>query len=284
RGGNIALSNAFHRGLFTVGFVYGEKPAATGRSRSAPRPSRPEPRLRDAATSSRLVPGVEYAPQMFAPEKNSAWLEFQRTKFAVPMGEPLAAFARLAGHTQACTIEASCKVEHGTVHAGRFNLFYHGSYGDHFLNQVFGFFDAVESRHARLNRRSIEHCLSGGIDLSGVRKVVTGLDVREGRERSRLKLWFILNDAPELARRAIALHGETRQTRALRLHEELLIGFDLRFDGTEAVKIYPDVRPAELDAPERREKLAEALSPASLDAMAQCSWTHIYLAKHNSDI
>ena len=126
--------------------------------------------------------------------------------------------------------------------------------------------------------------MRGQRDLRGVKKVVTGIDLRPEVARSRVKLWFMLSDAPELVKRGITLHGERKPVRTLRLHEEFLVGFDLRFDGTSGVKVYPDVRPAELADPRTFARLGRILPARALEAMRACLWTHVYLGKHNRDI
>jgi LynF/TruF/PatF family peptide O-prenyltransferase len=285
--GNLALSNAFHRGLFTIGFVYGEKPAASPpRRRQAETPAaRPPNGAASVPPATRHVHGTDYTPAMFAPEKNLAWVEFHRNAFSIPLAEPLAAFARLVAGAQGCTVEPSCKVEGGVVHPARFNLFYHGHHKAHFLNKMLAFFDeAAQAAGVCLDTRPLEDLLRDGIDLQGVRKVVTGIDVRPERGRSRLKIWFIVNSAQECLKRIAVDDVDWATFRTLHIHDELLVGYDLRFDGTTAIKVYPDVRPQELRIPETRQRLAAVLSEPALDAMACCSWTHLYLAKHNPDI
>jgi LynF/TruF/PatF family peptide O-prenyltransferase len=197
---------------------------------------------------------------------------------------PLALFRRLVEKTHGCTLETSCKVERGEVRAARYNLFYHGEHRALFLDRVMGLFDEVGRTEKRgLDRDLLRRFLGREADLTGVRKVVTGIDLHPDRSRSRLKVWFILGDAPALARRAIALHGDSRTVNVLRLHDELLIGFDLRFDGTSGIKIYPDVRAEQAKDRTVRARLGRVLSARAIEAMKECVWTHVYLAKHNAD-
>ena len=86
--GNVALSNAFHKGLFTIGFIYGEKPPARRQRNSTVRAT-------GARSRSRLVNSPELLPGMYAPEKNMACLEFHRAAFEVPASPPLDVFRRL---------------------------------------------------------------------------------------------------------------------------------------------------------------------------------------------
>jgi LynF/TruF/PatF family peptide O-prenyltransferase len=275
RKGDLALSNAFHRGLFTIGFVYGEKPAAA----STVAPSVSEPRR------CRLVSVEEYDEELYSIPRNLACLELHRAAFAVPESDALAAFRRLAAASEGCTLESSCKVEGESTHAARWNLFYHGPDKEPFLAAVRSFFREVAERHRlTLDDGLVERFLAGSLDFAQVRKVVTGLDLRSDPARSRLKLWFMLARAPELVERAIGLHGDAETVNALRLHDDqFLVGFDLRFDGTSGIKLYPDVTPAELAQTDTRQRLGRVLSAPALEAMDRCLWTHVYIARHNAE-
>jgi LynF/TruF/PatF family peptide O-prenyltransferase len=67
------------------------------------------------------------------------------------------------------------------------------------------------------------------------------------------------------------------------LHDEFLVGVDLTFDGRSAIKLYPDVTPAELENMEIRQRLSRVLSQEALEAMSRCCWTHVYIAKQNKE-
>ncbi len=287
--GNTALSNAFHRGLFTIGFLYGEKPAPRSTRRQAN-----DGRRRDAAATPSAAGLPRPAPPLVAPEachlgvysrkKNLACLSFHRAAFDVPDSRVLAAFSALVESSACCTLESSCKVDAAGLQSARWNLFCHGDNAPDFLAAALRLFDDYAALSgAPLNLDLLRGYLSAGIDFSQVRKVVTGVDLRAAPGVSRAKLWLMLARAPDLVERAIALHGDGRVVRALRFHDDFLVGFDLRFDGTCGVKLYPDVRPEELGDSDIRQRLRRFLSSEALTAMGLCLWTHIYLAHHNPD-
>jgi LynF/TruF/PatF family peptide O-prenyltransferase len=128
----------------------------------------------------------------------------------------------------------------------------------------------------------MDEFLDQSFDFRRSRKVVTGIDIRTDFPESRLKMWFMLTDYPEKVERAVALHGDDCDVTRLKLHDEFLVGFDFRFDGRSAIKLYPDVRPWELRDPAHRVILGNALSGEALEAMGRCRWTHIYLARHHA--
>ena len=94
----------------------------------------------------------------------------------------------------------------------------------------------------------------------------------------------MLEDAPELVERAILLHGDREGVERLRFHDEFLVGFDLRFDGRSRIKLYPDVRAAELQDPSLRTRLRATLSDTAVGLLELCSWTHVYLAHNQGTI
>jgi tocopherol O-methyltransferase len=260
RKGNVALSNAFHRGLFTIAFLRAEK--------AGPGPRR-----------------IATGDGPFSPRKNLECALFHKERLGVADSAPLDAFLRLVGRSEECTVESSFRVENGERHAARWNLFHHGDGKAAFLDSILSFLeDAARSAGAALHHGLLDAFLGEGLRYDRVRKIVTGVDLRARPERSRLKVWFMLRDDPEKVEQAVALHGDASLVSKLILHGEFLVGFDLRLDGTSAIKLYPDVRPSELQDPGTRERLRQLLSGQALEAMDQCLWTHLYIARHHSGL
>ncbi|HEX4340935.1 MAG TPA: DUF5838 family protein [Polyangiaceae bacterium] len=261
--GNLALSNAFHRGLFTIGFVRAEKPEKT----------RPSGRIRPDGTDHETG-----TVDCLATSKNVAVVERHAALFDVAPSPALAAFTRLAGEATASSVEASCKVDDGVRHSARYNLFFHDDPGDAYA-RVRSFFDAL-GETAKLDATLVDEFVGAGLDFGRVQKVVTGIDVRATPGASRAKLWFMLGHYTEKVERALAMAGDEGRVRALLLHLPFLVGFDLHFDGATRIKLYPDVRPEELaDA-----RVGRALSSEAVAAMAQCSWTHLYFASPHAPL
>lgn len=196
-------------------------------------------------------------------------------------------FASIVRNSEHGSVEVSVKVEDGIAHAARFNIFCQPSDKAGFVSDVVAFFDDVATLDAvHLNATPVRDILDASLDWSSVSRVVCGIDLRTEPGRSRLKLWFFAEDEPErpdnLVTRALTAHGASSLFRAFHVHPMLLLGYDLRFDGTTALKLYPDIREDEFASAEVQSRLASVLSARAQEAMAQSHWTHLYLSNRNT--
>jgi LynF/TruF/PatF family peptide O-prenyltransferase len=256
--GNVALSNAFHRGLFTIGFIRAEKPGRATVVRSAVNPNG-----RDLESGT---------IEVFSKEKNLSVIEAHRRAFDLPESPILERFVDLVRDSEGATTEASCKLEAGERHSARFNLFYHRDSKPAYA-AVRRYLNALE-----LDLALVDEFIASDLDFERITKVVTGIDWRPNDPRaSRFKLWFMLNGYPEKVARAIELQRDER-ARPLIMHDEFLVGFDLHPGGPTRVKLYPDLRPEELTDP----RVTAAFSPAVRDAMAECRRVHVYFPGPNA--
>ena len=290
---NVALSNAFHKGLFTIAFVHAHKDnrIPSGFARTAPVVfGESLPMASEAASSSVLSKTDASEPaatkaEVFCPKKNLACVLFHKNYLRVPDSAPLGCFMGIVERSEHCTVESSCRLEGGQMYAARWNLFYHGQDKAEFLASVFSFIEqAAHSAASSLNYQELKTFLDQGFQLDRVSKIITGVDLRPQTALSRLKIWFKLMDYPEKVEQAISLHGDASTVRRLILHGEFLVGFDLRFDGWSAIKLYPDIRPSELRDTATHTRLKGILSNEALEVMGHCIWTHIYIAQHSSGI
>lgn len=224
--------------------------------------------------------------------KNLACMESHCDAFGIPesirRSRAFAGFAEIVGGAESGSVEVSVKVEHGVAHAARFNIFCQPSDKAGFASTVVAFFDDVAAfEGVALNTEPVRDLLDGTLDWSSVSRVVCGIDLRAELSLSRLKLWFFAEDEPDrpnnLITRALEAHGASPLFQALRFHPMLLLGYDLRFDGTTALKLYPDIRAEEFASAEVQSGLASVLSALALEAMAQSPWTHLYLSSRNTD-
>ena len=224
--------------------------------------------------------------------KNLACMEFHCDAFAISPeirnSRTYAGFASIVRGAEHGSVEMSVKIEDGIAHAARFNIFCQPSDKAGFTLKVLDFFDDVAAfENVRLDTASIRKILDVPLDWSAVDRVVCGIDLRAELHLSRLKLWFFAEDEPgrpdNLVSRVLAEHGDSPLFRHLHIHPTLLIGYDLRYDGTTALKLYPDIREDELASADVRSRLASVLSTRSRDAMAQAHWTHLYLSRRNKD-
>jgi LynF/TruF/PatF family peptide O-prenyltransferase len=197
-------------------------------------------------------------------------------------------FADLVRNSEHGAVEVSVKVEDGLAHAARFNIFCQPSDKADFVSDVVAFFDDVAAfEGVRLDTKPVRDILDAPLDWSSVSRLVCGIDLRTEPGLSRLKLWFFAEDEPDrpnnLVTRALMAHRDNPLFRAFHVHPTLLLGYDLRFDGTTALKLYPDIREDEFASPEMQSGLASALSARAQEVMAQSHWTHLYLSSRNTD-
>jgi LynF/TruF/PatF family peptide O-prenyltransferase len=259
--GNMALSNAFDRGLFTVGFLRGEKPA---------RRTIVEYRVR--ADGSDFESGTTDVYDM---SKNMSAVRFHTHTFDVPDSPWLRHFESLVTIAERATIEASCKVANGRRHACRFNLFFHeNTKNGYALIRDFLARGAADT-HGHLDTRQLEAFVGDDLDFARVSKVVTGVDLRASPGDSRLKIWFVLQDYPERVERALRFRQTDARLRRLIVHDGFLVGFDFHLDGRSSVKLYPYLRDQDLT------NVDGVLSDAAMQAMRQCSMTHVYFSHHD---
>lgn len=252
--GNVALSNAFHRGLFTIGFVRGEKPRRT-------------------VSCGRVRPdGSDFESgsiDCFSSAKNLAVMRRHLSLFAVPPAPELEAFVALVAASPMSTAEASVRVEGGAPHAARFNLFFHHQFEAGY-RRARGYLKGLS-----LDLDLLDELMGERFDFSRLDKVVVGIDLRDDPAESRAKLWFMLRDYPEIVERALSIQDDDGRVRSLMLHAPFLVGFDFHLDGKSHIKLYPDLRPEELAS----RQVTEEFDHNAIAAMAQCFWTHVYFRR-----
>jgi LynF/TruF/PatF family peptide O-prenyltransferase len=223
--------------------------------------------------------------------KNLACLEAHCDAFGIAesirRSRAFTGFADIVRASEHGSVEVSVKVEDGIAHAARFNIFCKPSDKSGFVSEVMAFFDDVAAfEGVRLNTAPVRDILDAPLDWNSVSRVVCGIDLRIEPGLSRMKLWFFAEDNPDrpdnLIARVLRTHGDSPLFRAFHFHPALLLGYDLRFDGTTVLKLYPDVREDEFSA-EIQSELASVLSVRAREAMAQSHWTHLYLSRRNKD-
>ncbi|NUQ29230.1 MAG: hypothetical protein HOQ35_12040 [Acidobacteriaceae bacterium] len=198
-------------------------------------------------------------------------------------------FCKLVPEATYATLELSIKVTGDDLQAGRFNLFCAPQDVQEFVVRVLSFFEAVKAAEApALDLSLLRRFLEGDVDWTRVSRVVVGLDLREESLQSRLKLWFFADDEAGVAhnpvQKALAMHGTDEFFDTLHLHPALLFGYDFGFDGTTGLRSYPDVTAEEFASDVVESRLQPVLSPRTMLAMREASWTHFQISSRNRDL
>ena len=179
-------------------------------------------------------------------------------------------------------IESSVKVINGIAHSARFNILCSPTDKLSFLHKMFAFVENLASADCiRLDLQPVREMLVGA-DLSRVSRMVCGVDLRTDTMDSRLKICVFADHEPGNANdpveRALASGRVDRRFQSIHVHPALLLGYDLRFDGATALKMYPDVWEEELEVPAIRSRLSGVFSSAAMRVIREAYWTHFYLS------
>ncbi len=219
----------------------------------------------------------------FDPAAALRHLDGHRKAFGVPDSAPLDRFVDLVGEAKSCTIECSCKMEAGRVHAARFNLWFQEAPAPHQLDAARRFLRRVEeSEGVALDDGLLRRFSGTDLDWSRTDAFVVGIDLRERKPDSRLKVWFKLGAYPAKEEEAFRLapSGDgVADLRRLLVRPGLLVGFDFHLDGRAAVKLYTRIEKADLLDRATRTRLAAVLSREALERMDASAWSYVSLAR-----
>jgi LynF/TruF/PatF family peptide O-prenyltransferase len=197
-------------------------------------------------------------------------------------------FKKLVQNSENSTVECSCKIEDNNLYSTRFNLWFFGDdlvKKNEAIQAVTNFINKVEKRlKINFNYSLFNQFYDNSFDLNLTKKIITGIDLRQKINDSRLKIWFIINNYPEKLEQALLLQGDNTEVRQLIFHNELLVGFDFFFDGRTKIKLYPDINKEEFQDIQIQKKLKEVLSDVAINLMSLCFWTHISFTSDNAEI
>lgn len=217
-------------------------------------------------------------------DKNITCIAAHNDAFQIENLFPLELFTNLVQKADDCTIECSCKIEGEKLYPARFNLWFHNNRRVEQISAVLDFFRTVETQAGvQLDYELFQEFYDDRFDWSKVKKLITGVDLREELSASRLKIWFIIEGYPEKLETAIRLHGESEDLRSLIVHDELLLGFDFYLDGRSGIKVYPDIKQDEFQQADVQQRLKRALSLPALQLLEACWWLHVSFAKEGQD-
>jgi LynF/TruF/PatF family peptide O-prenyltransferase len=202
---------------------------------------------------------------------NIRYIAEHKHAFDIEYFYPLDIFESFVEQVKDCTIECSCKIEKDKIYSARFNILFRDNYQRQF-NSVLSFFRKVEARAGvKLDYHLINQFLGNNFDFRKVSTILTGIDLRNKFEDSRLKFWFILKDYPEKVETAIAIHGDSKDLRALIINNSLLVGFDFFLNGRTDIKLYPEINQEQCQSVEVQLQLANFLSKPALELLNLCS-------------
>ncbi|NET33069.1 MAG: LynF/TruF/PatF family peptide O-prenyltransferase [Cyanothece sp. SIO1E1] len=213
--------------------------------------------------------------------KNLRHIADHKQAFKIQSLYPFESFEDLVEQRKYAALECSCKITDDTLHPARFNLHFPCNHDlAEQIKTTFSIFEKVESKaDIKLDFNLFNRLYPQNVTLNQIRQVITGIDLRQRLEDSRLKIWFIVADELEGLQKIVRLYGENDHLIDL-LSEQglLLIGFDFFLSGYSKVKIYPEVKKDFLSQPAAREKLARILSPQAIELLEIYEGLHLTFA------
>jgi LynF/TruF/PatF family peptide O-prenyltransferase len=147
-------------------------------------------------------------------------------------------FECLVRRSPKANLECSCKIRHGDIFAKRLNLWFKNGEDVVTRSLVEGFLDecaGIEALDFTIYRRFLDD----DFQREKVVFTVLGIDERERWVDSRVKLWKIVADYPELEERLLSYRGLWPMAKPLKIHRGLLFGVEFGFSGTTGLRVYP---------------------------------------------
>lgn len=184
---------------------------------------------------------MENAPLAASQPANPlAWLcDYHCRAFHIRENTLLHRFRHLLNESPCTVIECAPTVSVRDVHAGRLRAGYdrHIETG---LASVLRFVAATNRREGiRLDRSLLDRAVERWFDRSRTTALGIGIDCRQHPEISKIKCYFRLIDAPDAVGEVLALHRPAIHPADYRIHDRLIFGIEMYFDGKTAIEIYP---------------------------------------------
>ncbi len=172
-------------------------------------------------------------------------------------------------------LEQSIKFALGQIFHQRFDFWFDGDFTRHILS-IFKLFDQLEEQYAlNLDNSLLQTYVDANFNLTKLKWLVFGADIRENLCESRLKLWFVIDDYPEKITSLKENIDFTEPLIQLTFNTKFLFGFDFKFDGTSKIKLYPVIYPADLVDPIKKEILEKNFCAESMFLMQHCNSIHV---------
>lgn len=137
-------------------------------------------------------------------------------------------------------LECSCRIEGNHYFPARFNLWFRNNLDyPETTKKIFNFFSGISSLGFHLDILFTKSIINNSINFSKVNHVVAGIDIRDNKVTSRVKIWISAVEYPDLVNKVLSLHGLNNKVAELIYSNSLLFGIDLYFNGQSRIKIYP---------------------------------------------
>ncbi|MCC5669243.1 LynF/TruF/PatF family peptide O-prenyltransferase [Nostoc sp. CHAB 5784] len=187
--------------------------------------------------------------------------------------------------TDACLLEASCKVELDRIYPARFFLEFNLKTTEQ-LKIVIDFFNQINTRiGVEVDYSLIDKFFNGDFDFSRLKEFLVGVDLRRELAESSVDLALTIENYPEKQELAIALNGKDLEAdvQMLLVNNLLHIGFDCGFNGRSNIELYPYIKKQDWQQVDVQQRLRQVLSPVVLQRLPICQRISVGLSQANSE-
>ena len=217
--------------------------------------------------------------------KNSEKIFLHTQLFHIQKTEFFHAFLRHLAKEKNFCIECSFKIESQAIHPCRFNVWFNGDYwaniarSMHFIQGFERIYQDVTIDHS-----SFDHVLGGGLSSSDIKRVVLGVDFRDRRCASRVKLWLVLANYHQYLDKIFNYMECGDKYAPFFVNPHLLLGFDFSFDGGNPIKIYPVLYRHDLDHHSLHPHFQRFFDESTIELMRLCDRFHVGIKQVHSDL
>ena len=169
-------------------------------------------------------------------------------------------------------LECSCKVDGDGIHGARINLWFSGHHlRQEALAKAQGFLQQC-AQIAPLDLSLYRQVVNADFQYDKARCTILGIDAQAQSNKSRVKLWHIVEHYPEMEDVLLGFPGIAPIAQCFKILPELLFGFDFGFDGGTALKVYPMLHARHI--PPLHNPLSALLGARTLALVEQCEWVN----------
>jgi LynF/TruF/PatF family peptide O-prenyltransferase len=209
-------------------------------------------------------------------EKQLLKFETHIKDFNIAESTSLNAFKNLIENSEQYFLECSCKIINGVISGSRFALLFKDHEHAYNIKKSFDFLNSLKDNGAKLNYELLDKVSFEDLDLSKVKALGLGIDLRDDEAASRAKFWVAIeNSNYRFFNSALDVFGYTDNMANLFNKNELLIGFDFYFNGKTKMKVYPHFYEYELKNAVISKRLEATFSPLIMEMINQCYMLYV---------
>lgn len=183
-----------------------------------------------------------------------------------------------------CTVlECSPQITKEGIHAARFRTGYGEKDVARGLRAIRRFLDITESVDGIILNRSIfDQLLDSTLDISLIRAVGVGIDRKADVADSNMKVYCLIDNYIDKQRQVLSFHSERSDLYDHIIHDDMVFGIDMGFNGHTGVEIYPYFERRDFQDPELSKCLQ--LHDRIIEFISECETLNISFAADGSRI